>query len=82
MNKKWVVYIARCSDDTFYTGITNNLAQRLEKHNSGKGAKYTRGRGPVKLVYHENIETKSAALKREIEIKKLSREQKGKLVQN
>lgn len=75
----WTVYILRCADDTLYTGITNNLAQRLEKHDAGTGAKYTKGRGPFALVFSETHATKSDVLKREIQIKKLSREDKLKL---
>lgn len=70
------VYIIECSDGTFYTGWTNNLEKRLDMHSKGTGAKYTRGRGPVKLVYHETFDTKEAAMKREYEIKKLTRQQK------
>ena len=69
-------YILRCSDDTLYTGWTNNLQKRLQMHNAGKGARYTRGRLPVKLVYYEIFATKTEAMKREAQIKKLSRKQK------
>ena len=75
----WVVYILRCADDTLYTGITNDLKKRLAAHSDGKGAKYTRGRGPVKLLYSERRKTKGAALKREAAIKKMSRISKLKL---
>ena len=68
--------IVQCSDGTLYTGCTNDLKNRLEKHNAGKGARYTRGRLPVKLVYYEVFATKSEAMKREAQIKKLSRKQK------
>lgn len=75
------VYILRCSDDTLYTGITNDLTKRLFDHNhSGTGAKYTRSRRPVELVYSETCADKSAALKREMAIKKLSRLHKEALV--
>ena len=74
VEKTWYVYILRCRDDTLYTGITDDLNRRLEAHNAGKGAKYTRGRGPVKLCYSE--ESYSAALKREYAIKQLSRADK------
>ena len=74
------VYILKCSDNTLYTGWTNNLEKRLKVHQSGKGAKYTRGRLPVELLYFEEFEEKSDALKREIRIKKLSKEKKLKLV--
>jgi putative endonuclease len=71
------VYILECSDKTLYTGTTGNIEKRIRKHNSTKaGAKYTRGRRPVKLVYVEVCSTPSIALKREAEIKKLSRAQK------
>ncbi len=77
----WVVYILECCDGSLYTGITNNLDNRIKTHNSGKGAKFTRARRPVVLRYFENVESKSAALKREIAIKKLSRTQKLELIQ-
>lgn len=73
----WVVYILECADKSLYTGITNNLENRIKAHESGKGAKYTKGRGPFKLMYSEECTTRSTASKREIEIKKLNRE--GKL---
>lgn len=73
---KWFVYILRCADDTLYTGITNNLEKRINKHNEGKGAKYTRGRGPVALIKSFERLTKSDALKLERQIKKLPREEK------
>ena len=69
----WTVYILRCADDTLYTGITNDLKNRLAMHESGKGAKYLRGRTPFTLAYTETHPDKSAALKREIEIKTLDR---------
>lgn len=72
----WVVYILRCFDDTFYTGITNNLDKRIEKHNKGTGAKYTRGRTPVSLVRAFACQTKGDALRLEHKIKKLSKEEK------
>lgn len=75
------VYILKCSDNTLYTGYTNNLNKRLETHNSGQGAKYTRGRLPVKIVYYEQFETKNEAMKREYYIKQLSREEKMKLIE-
>lgn len=74
------VYIIKCSDDSLYTGWTNNLEKRFKKHQEGKGAKYTRGRGPLELVYFEEYETKVQAMKREYEIKKMSREKKIKLI--
>ena len=76
MEKQWVLYILECKDGTFYTGITDDLERRLAVHNSGKGAKYTRGRGPLVLRYTELCADRSSALRREIEIKRLHREQK------
>ena len=75
----WLVYILRCSDTTLYTGITTNIETRLNKHADGTGAKYTRGRAPHMLLYTEPHDTKSDALKRELEIKALSRDKKLKL---
>ncbi len=72
----WTVYILRCRDGTLYTGITDDLPRRLHAHNTGHGAKYTRGRGPVEPVYRETCPDKSAALRREAAIKKMSRSQK------
>lgn len=74
------VYIVECSDGTFYTGWTNNLERRIEQHSNGTGAKYTRGRGPVKLVYYEEFDEKREAMKREYEIKQYSRNDKLKLI--
>ena len=76
----WKVYIVKCSDNTFYTGITNNIKLRLDTHNEGNGAKYTKNRLPVFLVYLESAANRSNALKREIEIKKLNRSQKIDLI--
>lgn len=77
----WFVYILECKDKTLYTGITNNLEKRLLQHNSGtEGAKYTRPRRPVKLVYHEQSKNRSEATKREMAIKKLKRSEKLKLL--
>ena len=72
----WTVYILQCRDGTLYTGITDTLPRRLAAHNGGKGAKYTRGRGPVVLVHQESCPDRSAALRRERAIKALSRSQK------
>lgn len=80
MEKQWVVYILECRDGTLYTGITDDLEKRLKAHNSGRGAKYTRGRGPVELKYRENCADHSAALRREIVVKRLSRVQKWSLI--
>ena len=76
----WTVYILRCADGTLYTGITNNLDRRVSEHETGQGAKYTKGRGPFQLVYNEACEDRGAASKRENEIKSLSRDEKLKLV--
>lgn len=73
-------YIVQCSDGTYYTGWTNNLQNRVATHNSGKGAKYTRARLPVQLVYYEEYATKSEAMKRECAIKRLSRKEKERLI--
>ena len=73
-------YIVKCSDETLYTGWTNNLKKRLEAHNSGKGAKYTKTRRPVELVYFEEYDTKQEAMKREYAIKQLSRQKKLALI--
>lgn len=74
-------YILRCSDDTLYCGWTNDLKKRLASHNAGKGAKYTRSRHPVTLVYYETFETKEEAMSREFAIKRLSRKEKLKLIE-
>ncbi len=76
----WVVYILLCSDNSLYTGITNDLPNRLDKHNKGLGAKYTKGRGPVSCVYNKEMEDKSSALKEEYRIKQLSKIKKLELI--
>lgn len=76
------VYIVLCSDDSLYTGWTNDVSQRVAQHNEGSGAKYTRGRGPVKLVYTEQCESKEAAMSREYAVKQLSRAQKMELTKS
>ena len=73
---EWVVYILECADGTLYTGITNDLEKRIAAHEDGTGAKYTKGRGPFTLLYREECENRSAASKRELAIKKLSRAEK------
>ena len=78
----YYVYLLRCGDGTLYTGFTNDLARRLAAHNGGKGAKYTRGRGPVELVYWESFSNKSSALRREYAIKQLPRRQRLTLIQS
>ena len=77
----WKLYILRCRDGSLYTGITTDVQKRFAAHNAGKGAKYTRGRGPLELVYEEDCGDHSAALKRELEIKGLSREEKLKMTE-
>ena len=79
--KQWCVYILRCKEGSLYTGITNDLPKRLAAHNAGTGAKYTRSRGPVTLVYCEKVRDKSQALRREMEIKGLSRKEKLQLIE-
>lgn len=80
MEKKNYVYILKCSDGTFYTGWTTDIEARANTHNSGSGAKYTRGRRPVSLVYYEELPDRSAALKREAAIKRLPRNKKLELI--
>ncbi len=74
------IYIVKCSDNTYYTGWTTNIEKRIEAHNSGKGAKYTKHRRPVTLVYSEAFATKEEAMRREYEIKQLTRKQKEQLI--
>jgi len=76
MSFYFYVYMLRCSDGTFYTGYTNDIHKRIAAHNAGKGARYTRSRRPCKLIWAEAAETKSLAMKREHQIKQLTREQK------
>ncbi len=76
----WIVYIIRCSDNTLYTGITLDIKQRIWQHNTGYGAKYTRGRGPVELVYMKEEEDRSSASKEEYRIKQLTKEKKLELI--
>ena len=80
MDGKHIVYMLLCNDKSLYTGYTNDLEKRLTMHNSGKGAKYTRGRGPCRVVYQEHYETKELALKREYEIKRFTRKKKVGLI--
>ena len=80
MEKTWVLYILECGDGSLYTGITDDLDRRLKAHSNGKGAKYTRGRGPRILRYQESCADHSAALKREISVKRMTREQKLQLI--
>lgn len=76
MSSDWSVYLLKCADSTLYTGISNNLSKRLEAHNLGRGAKYTKGRRPVRVIYQENNLTRSEALKREVQLKKMTRKEK------
>lgn len=79
MEKKWYLYILRCGDGSLYTGITTDVEARLSQHRAGKGAKYTRGRGPLEVVYTEECEDHSAALKRELVVKGMLPAEKRKL---
>ena len=76
----WMVYILKCGDGSFYTGITNNIEARMLAHENGKGAKYTKGRAPFSLAYKELCINRSEATKREMDIKKLSQQGKVKLI--
>jgi putative endonuclease len=81
MRSLYYVYILECSDKTLYTGYTNDLEERIKKHNTkDKGAKYTRGRQPVKIIYYEKFDSKTDALKREHKIKRLTRDEKLQLI--
>ena len=82
MEQTGKLYIIRCGDGTLYTGITVDVEHRFAMHQSGKGAKYTRGRGPLELVYMEECGTHTEALRREIAVKRLSRLEKVKLIEN
>ncbi|MCI8513544.1 MAG: GIY-YIG nuclease family protein [Lachnospiraceae bacterium] len=82
MERENVTYILECRDKTLYTGWTNRLEKRLADHNEGRGAKYTKGRRPVKLVYYEIFATKEEAMRREYEIKQMSRREKEALIQS
>lgn len=75
----WQVYIIRCSDNSFYTGITTDIERRFRQHREGKGARYFRGRNPLEVIYLENGHTRSTAAKREAAIKGLSRAEKAVL---
>lgn len=76
----WTIYILQCGDGSFYTGITNDIDGRIAAHESGKGARYTKGRGPLRIIYSEQVSNRSEASKRELAIKGLSRRQKEELV--
>jgi len=78
----WFIYMVRCADNTLYTGITTNLQRRVDEHNNGDvGAKYTRSRRPVKMVYYEQAENRSQASRREYQIKKMSLQSKLKMIE-
>ena len=77
---QWYVYMVRCADGTLYTGIATDVERRVAEHNTGQGAKYTRGRGPVVLVYRETVKDRPSALRREHAIKKLSTGKKRDLI--
>lgn len=77
---QFYLYIVRCKDETLYTGISNNVVRRIAQHNAGKGAKYVRGRLPVRLVYQEKYSTHRKACQREIEIKQWSKSKKEELI--
>jgi putative endonuclease len=77
---EFMVYIVRCCDGTFYTGYTRDLKARVRLHNAGRGAKYTRARRPVRLIFHETFATQAEAMRRECEIKRLPRARKAELV--
>ena len=79
--EEWYVYIVECSDKTFYVGTTNDIKKRIAKHNAGKGAKYTRGRGPVKIRYTRSFESRSEACKHEYQLKRYSRDEKLDIIQ-
>lgn len=80
MSKIHVVYILKCKDNSLYTGYTNDLENRMKMHESGKGAKYTRGRGPFEVIHTEEFSTKEAAMQREYQIKRLPRSKKKELI--
>lgn len=79
---EWSVYILKCGDGSYYTGITKDLDKRIDEHRSGKGAKYLRGRGPLEIIFSRNTDSHGSALKYEIKIKKLSKPEKTKLILN
>ena len=81
MENNWKLYILRCRDGSLYTGITTDVQRRLTAHNCGKGAKYTRSRRPVELVYQETCKDHSEALRREVQVKALNREEKEKMIE-
>ncbi len=78
----WALYIVECIDETYYTGITNDIDRRIAQHNSGAGAKYTKGRAPVRLIYTEYFKNRSEASKRELQVKSLSKDRKTDLIKS
>ena len=80
MEDKWYLYVLRCGDGTLYTGITTDVSRRLEAHRAGKGAKYTRGRGPLELVYQQPCASHGEALQMEYRFKQLSRAEKERRI--
>ena len=78
----WHLYILRCGDGTLYTGITTDVEKRLDAHRAGRGAKYTRGRQPLELAYREECGTHSDALKRELAVKAMTRQEKQRIIDN
>lgn len=80
MTDKHFTYILRCSDGTLYTGYTIDMEKRVNRHNLGKGARFTRGRGPVEVVYYEEFSSKNEAMVRESEIKRLNRQKKLRMI--
>lgn len=82
MEGQWYLYILRCGDGTLYTGITTDVEKRFRAHSQGKGAKYTRGRGPLQLAYQEACGSHADALRREAAVKRLNREQKEQMIMN
>lgn len=80
MDKQWCVYILQCKDGSLYTGVTDDLERRIKAHESGRGAKYTRGRGPLILRYHELLDSHASALRREYQIKAMKRADKLLLI--
>jgi len=79
-NKAWFLYLVRCADGSLYTGITNNVTRRCQQHNAGTASRYTRSRLPVELIYQESHASQGLALKRELAVKAMSREEKESLV--
>ena len=79
-NKTWFLYLVRCADGSLYTGITNNLARRCQQHNAGTASRYTRSCLPVELIYQESQASRGVALKRELAVKAMSREEKESLI--